>query len=821
MLRKNLRKIRKKAGKLTIKKAILWLLLLFALLIVIGLLSILILIKDLPSPEALGARQVVESTKIYDREGETLIYELFGEEKRTVVPFEEIPQDLKNATIAIEDANFYTHKAVDLRGITRAFFVNLTQGGIRQGGSTITQQLAKNAFLSAERTFSRKAKELVLSFRLENQFSKDEILELYLNQIPYGGNAYGIESASETYFEKSVQELSLAEMAILASLPQAPSYYSPWGSHVEELMQRKDFVLERMEDLGFISEEEKISAQEEILDFAQPASSIKAPHFSVAVQEYLTEKYGEDFVRQSGLKVITTLDIKLQEIAEEVVARGVERNAELYNGSNGALLAQDTNTGQILAMVGSKDYFDTDNDGNFNVATQGLRQPGSAIKPFAYLTAFKNGFTPETALFDVLTEFDTSDVNSYQPHNFDNIFRGPVTMRTALAQSINVPAAKTLYLAGISETLNLLESFGVSTLTDVSRFGLSLVLGGGEVTLQELLGAYATLAEEGIYHPQTMILRVEDRNGKVLEEYQDEAKRVISPEFPRMVNDILTDLNERSGLFQSSFNLTVFPGYDVALKTGTTNDYRDAWAFGYTPNFAVGVWAGNNDNTPMTAQGSSILAAIPMWNDFLVDALATRDPEVFPSATQEFPEKPTLRGESVVVYEEDGEEYPQVHNILFYVDKNNPRGPEPRNARDPQFENWEQAVLDWAKENLSSFNSSYNQDIPDGARAAQNTITGANLGIEFINPENGDDIDDKSINLEFEVNTAEDILAIEIYLNDQILDQREGFFSNSYKYDIKTSLKDVDVKAQNKLKVIVIDEDSNIFENEIIVYLEE
>ncbi|MDP3880792.1 MAG: PBP1A family penicillin-binding protein [bacterium] len=812
--------LKKLKGKLTFKKVLLWLILLFLLVAVIGLASILFLIKDLPSPQALGARQVVESTKIYDRTEETLLYELFEEEKRTVVPFDQIPDHVKEATIAIEDANFYQHKAIDLKGIIRAVFVNLTQGGIRQGGSTITQQLAKNAFLSADRTFSRKAKELILAFRLENRFSKDQILALYLNQIPYGGNAYGIESASRTYFEKSVEDLSLAETALLASLPQAPSYYSPWGSHVDELMERKNFVLKRMEDLGYISEEEKLEAQEEELEFSKVSSSVKAPHFSIAVQEYLSEKYGEDFVRRAGLKVITTLDWELQEIAEEVVKEGVERNNNLYNGTNGALLAQDTDTGQILAMVGSKDYFDSDNEGNFNVATLGLRQPGSALKPFAYLTAFKKGFTPETILFDALTEFNANSAGSYQPHNFDNIFRGPVAMRTALAQSINVPAVKTLYLAGMGNVLSLMEDFGVTTLNDPSRFGLSLVLGGGEVTLMELLGAYSTLAEEGIYHPQSMILRIEDRDGKVLEEFEDEPKRVIAPKYPRMVNDILTDLNARAGLFQSSFNLTVFPGYDVALKTGTTNDYRDAWAFGYTPNFAVGVWAGNNNNTPMTAQGSSILAAVPMWNAFLSEALKTREPEVFPGATQQSPEKPVLRGESVVVYEDGGNYYPQVHNILFYVDKSEPEGPEPRyGSTDSQFENWESAVVSWASANMPGFNSlEYNQTIPSGARIAQNAITGLSQGIQFINPKNGDNIDDDTLQLSFDILLEEDIAAIEIYLNNNLLDQREGFFSNSYSYDSSLDVSDINLRTQNTLKVVVADEDGNVFENEIVLF---
>jgi len=791
------------------------------------LLFIFTLIQDLPSPEALGARQIIESTKIYDREGETLIHELFDEERRTIIPFEEISQSIKDATIATEDNNFYIHKAVDLKAILRAALANLKAGGVSQGGSTITQQLAKNAFLSAERTFSRKAKELVLAFRLEGQFTKDEILGLYLNQIPYGSNAYGIESAAKTYFKKTSQELSLAEVALLTSLPKAPSYYSPWGTHIDELLRRKNSVLDKMESLGFISEEEKTEAQNQQLIFEAPDNSIKAPHFSIAVQEYLNEKFGEDFVRRAGLKVITTLDWELQEIAERVVKEGVERNTDLYGGTNGALIAQDTDTGQILAMVGSVDYFNVEAEGNFNVATLGLRQPGSATKPFTYLTAFKKGFTPETVIFDVLTEFDNTNTRSYMPRNFDHKFRGPVNMRTALAQSMNIVAVKTLYMAGIGNVIQTLTDFGITTLTEPGRYGLSLVLGGGEVTLQELVGAYATLAEEGVYNPQTLILRIEDRNGKVLEEFEEQPERVMAPEYPRIINDILTDTEARRGLFLNSIGLTIFPGHDVALKTGTSNDYRDVWSFGYTPNFAVGIWTGNNDNTPMTQSGGYVFSAVPMWSAFLSEALQTREREVFARAAQDLAEKPVLRGQHIVIYEDDEKIYPQTHTILFYVDKNNPRGPEPRGASDVQFQRWENSVLEWSHENIAGFDREglYNQPIPNNAvisanqpKEGEEIFGGGSQELQFINPKSGANIKAEELEVEVQISISEEIEQIKLYFNNKLMDEIEKDLPGDHVYKTTIKLDTENIKEQNELRIRVKDAERDFYREKIILF---
>ena len=707
----------KKKKKLLLKIIGLFFLIIFGLLL-IGLTLLARMAKELPNPEQFVNRQITQSTKIYDRTGETLLYEIHGEEKRTIIPFEEIPKYAKQAAIAIEDQNFYTHPAFDWRSIIRALFVNLLKGRVVQGGSTITQQLAKNAFLTPERTFSRKLKELILSYWLERRYSKDEIFNLYLNQIPYGANAYGIEAASQTYFNKPAKELSLAEAAILAALPKAPSYYSPWGTHVDELKNRKNYILSQMFELKFIDKEEKIRSQNKELKFTSPnIGSIKAPHFVMMVREYLNNKYGEETIERGGLKIITTLDWPLQEIAEKAVREGAERNEELYKGKNSALVAQDAKTGQILALVGSRDYFDIENEGNFNVASQGLRQPGSSFKPFAYITAFKKGYSPETVIFDLPTEFDTSNnpLKSYRPENFDQKFRGPVTFRQGLAQSINLPSVKTLYLAGIDDTIKTAQDFGITTLKQRNRYGLSLVLGGCEIKLIEMAGAYSVFSQECIKHKQTLILKIEYSKGIILEIYIDQATRVIEPQFAKLINDILSDQETRKGLFQNSFNLTVFPDREVALKTGTSNDYKDAWAFGYTPSFVVGIWAGNNNNQPMQKHGSSILAAVPIWYNFLNKALINQPFESFNKPEPIFQVKPTLRGEYIIYYKLGDEIFPQIHNILYYVNKDDPTGPEPQNPeQNSQFKNWEEPVLLWIKNNIAEFEQ-YNKPIPDNA----------------------------------------------------------------------------------------------------------
>lgn len=682
-----------------------------------GTIYIIALARALPSPDQFNIRTVSQSTKIYDRTGNVLLYEIHGDEKRTVVPFDQIPDTVKKATIVAEDANFYNEPAFDWRGILRAIVTDIQRGQLTQGGSTITQQLAKNVFLSSEKTFSRKIKELILAIELESKYNKDQILSFYLNQIPYGSNAYGVEAASQLYFGKSVRDIDLAEAATLASMLKAPSYYSPWGPNTKALKDRTNYVLDRMAALGYAGAVDVQRAKDERVAFMpQSIGSIKAPHFSLFVKDYLINKYGEDVVLNGGLKVITSLDWDLQQMAEKAVEEGSKNNERLYGSKNAALVAEDPKTGQILAMVGSRNYFDVVNDGNFNVATQGLRQPGSAMKPFIYLTAFEKGYGPTTMVFDARTEFDTTGnpANSYSPQNFDNKVHGPIMLQDALARSLNIPAVKVLYLAGIKNSLDTLHAFGITTLQETWRYGLSLVLGGGEVRLVDLVNAYATLSQEGVHHDQVAVLEVDDANGNVLESYHDNATRVFDdPQYARLVTQILANPTLREPIFQSSLHLTVFPGYDVALKTGTSQDHRDAWTVGYTPFLVAGVWAGNNDNTPMIAQGDSILAAVPIWSEFLKAALIKYQPEPFTNPDPvPYNPKPMFNGNYTWNPVVNGVSLPQLHSILYYADRNNPTGSRPADpSADPQFKNWEDGVAAWALENVPNY-ASYNKLVP-------------------------------------------------------------------------------------------------------------
>ncbi|MEK7608548.1 MAG: transglycosylase domain-containing protein [Patescibacteria group bacterium] len=782
-------------------------------------LFLIFLFRSLPTIEQIRAREVSESTKIYDRTGEVLLYEINAGERRTVASLVEIPDHLEQATIAIEDEKFYTEPAFDLRGIVRAFVVNLRHGEIRQGGSTITQQLARNAFLSPEKTVSRKLRELMLAVRLSENYTKDQILELYLNEIPYGSTLYGAEAASRAYFGKPVHEISLRESSILAALPQAPSYYSPWGSRASELLRRANVVLRKMKDLGFITDAQYKSALSEPVRFMpQSTQSIKAPHFVFAVQDHLVQKYGEDAVQKGGLRVITTLDWNLQEIAEKTVKEGAENNERLYKGKNAALVAEDPKTGQILALVGSRDYFDIKNEGNFNVALQGLRQPGSSLKPFVYLNAFMKGYTPETVVFDVPTEFSSisscpakPDFSSdppqcFHPENFDQKFRGPVSFRNALAQSINVPAVKVLYLAGISDTVRLMNSLGLATLTNPERYGLSLVLGGGAVRLVDLVKAYSVLSQEGVLREQSFVMEVRDRNGEVLESYINKEKIVLEPQLPRLVNSILTDVEARSGLLSpSSLALTVFSDHEVALKTGTSNDYVDAWAVGYTPSLVVGVWAGNNDSSAMQKQGSSILAAIPTWSKFFGEALKTVPSEIFSKPDPVFPEKNILRGNYL--------EGSEVHSILYFVDKKNPLGPPPQNpASDSQFLRWEFGVLSWAKDNLGIF-SPVQQDSASDILASQKPLFPPQITV--VHPSEGSFTNTNPVSIVANLKSSAPMKTIRVYFNERLVQSFLGSFGTSYELRFSFS---APLFPQNILSVEAEDESGSTGKSFSILY---
>ena len=708
-----MRGVHRRHGSGAVKK---FLVTVFAL-VIIGLVLLVALFiyyaGQIPDPSAVASRRVSESTKIYDRTGTTILYDVHGEEKRTIVPWEQIPDTIKKATLAAEDSDFYNHKGVDFKGILRALYNDVAHLSASQGGSTITQQLVKTSLLGNEKTVARKIKEAILSIQVERKFTKDQIFWMYLNQISYGSNAYGIEAAAQTFFGKSARDIDLAEAATLAALPKAPSYYSPYGNHYADLTARRDYILDRMKTLGYMDQTEYAAAKEEIPQFKTP-SDMLAPHFVIMVKEYLENRYGKDMVENGGLSVITTLDTNLQSIASASVGKYAAINTEKYKANNAALVAEDPRTGQILAMVGSKNYFGKPEpdgctpgttginsckfEGNFNVATAD-RQPGSAFKPFAYSVAFQKGFTDSTILFDLPTEFnpscdssatqgkDANGLDCYHPQDYDGKFRGPVTMRQALAQSLNVPSVQVLYLAGIDNAIDLAHKMGITTLNDRSRYGLSLVLGGGEVRLVDMVAAYGVFANDGVLMPQSFIQKIAAADGTVLEDNNTEGEKVLEPQIARLISDILSDNNARAPMFGYNSSL-YFPGRQVAAKTGTTQENRDGWLIGYVPSLVVGVWTGNNNNESMTKQGAGVSAAGPMWNEFMSRALENVPPEQFAEPDPITTDKIMLNG----TYQgADG-----IHPILYYADKNDPAGPQPSDPNDdPQFRNWEDAVRRW------------------------------------------------------------------------------------------------------------------------------
>ena len=591
--------------------------------------------RDLPRPEKFSEITIAQPTKIYDRSGNVLLFEVFGEEKRQIIPFSAIPDHLKDAVLATEDAEFYNHLGLSIKGTARSLLINL---GLRKsrfqrpGGSTITQQLARNSFLTREKTVSRKIRELILTLQLEKTYSKNDIFGFYLNQIPFGSNAYGVSAASERYFQKEPNELTVAESAVLAALIQAPSYYSPHGPNKDTLLERKDYVLSRMAQEDFLTSEQSQEAKQEELIFQDVSSTIRAPHFVLSIIDTLMAKYGEDFIRENGLRVITSLNWELQQIAEQSVKEIADRNTA-YRAHNAALVAIDPQTGEILALVGSKDWFGTSFpedcmpgkdclfDPKVNVATYAKgRQPGSAFKPFVYAAAFLNGATDETTVIDEETNFGIWGGKEYIPVNYDGVFRGEVTLREALAQSLNIPSVKVLVdMAGIEESVALAKEFGITTLRDASFYGPALVLGGGEVRLLDMVSAYGVFATEGRKIPPVSILQIQDTNGKIIESNTTTSIRVLAPEVARTITSIISDNEARTPLYGPQ-SLLLIPGYNVAVKTGTTQEYKDAWTLGYTKDIVVGVWVGNSNNTPTNKRPGVTLAA-PLWNRFIVQAL--------------------------------------------------------------------------------------------------------------------------------------------------------------------------------------------------------
>jgi len=769
--------------------------------------------KDLPSAGGISKRAVTESTKIYDRTGNHLLYDIHGEEKRTQIQFKDMPDAIKYATIALEDQNFYHHPGFDVRGLANAILSNVIKVGGGRGGSTITQQFVKNSILSDERSLSRKIKELILAIEIELKFSKDEILAMYLNEIPYGSNAYGIEAAAQTFFGKHASELTLDESTLLASLPQAPSYYSPHGSHTDALRGRQMHAIDLMEKSGYINKEQADAARNtDVLAKIKPSSeNILAPHFVMYVKEYLEKEYGKQTLENGGLKVYTTLDWDKQQLAEQSVKEGAETNIKKYGAENASLVAMDPKTGQILAMVGSKDYFDKSIDGQVNVAIRD-RQPGSSFKPFVYLAAFKKGYLPETQMWDVDTNFSTDSGKDYNPKNYDGKNHGLLQMKNALAMSLNVPAVQTLYLAGVKDSITLAKSLGITTLNRPDDYGLSLVLGGGEVKLVDHVNAYGTLATGGIHHNKIAILKIIDSSDEVLEEYKsDPGERVIDEKYVAMLDSIMSNNDLRAPVFGKN-NPFAFSDRPVAAKTGTTNEWRDGWAMGYTPSIVAGVWAGNNNNATMAAGADGIYVAAPIWRKFMDGALKNYTVEQFPK--YEFKETgkaildgkldPTEKIEVCKIKDDDyclasdacpkdyveEKKFFSGHNILWYVDKNDPLGDYPKDPEDdPQFKNWERAVQKYAEKN-----DDFSDNIAPDEKCKSDDFSDIAPDVSISSPDNGSTITSSSFSISASGSSDFGIEKITLYVNGHEVASKNDSSINT-NYDVSSPGSDLEIKA--------------------------
>jgi len=802
-------------------------------LFILGTLGILGLFayvsRDLPDPSTLTTRNIPQSTKIYDRTGEHLLYEIHGDENRTLVKLQEglcekgdakletdpngIPLRMLQATIAAEDHAFCTHYGFTIKGIGRAALF----GGSRGGGSTLTQQLVKNAILTNERSIIRKIRELILSIELERRYSKDEILQIYFNEIGYGSTYYGVETASQNYFHKHVSDLTLAQMATLAALPQRPSTFL---NDPELLKGRRDWILDEMVDLAFITREEADVAKTEDTSIAVNVTNIAAPHFVFYVKDLLEEKYGQRAIEEGGYKVITTLDFDKQIIAEEEVRAGVEGRGEQYGFTNASLVALDPKTSQVLAMVGSKDYFDDEIDGQVNVSLR-PRQPGSSFKPIVYTKAFAMGYTPNTILWDVKTNFGTAS-GTYSPNNYDLGERGPIRAREALQGSLNIPAVQILYMVGVDNALNFATELGYTTFEDRANFGLAIVLGGAEVKLLEHANAYAALANDGVSRPPVAILRVEDPKGNVIEEWKEsEGKKVLEPNVARMITNVLSDNGARAYVFGTGSYLQL-GNRPAAAKTGTTNDYHDAWTMGYVPSLVAGVWVGNNDNSAMSRGADGSIIAAPIWNAFMKRALDTTPVEYFTAPAIPTTGKDIIDGKipstTVTVDKVSGKlateytpselreerTYAEYHSLLHYIDRANPLGPPPSDPKnDPYYEPWEKAIQDWiAKREAETGIKITQQAVPteyDDVHTPENTPT-----VRIMDPNDGAELVGRDVSIDVDAFAARGITRVEYYV--------DGFFlgsSSSAPYRLNAILPDTITRGYHTVKAVAYDDVQN------------
>ncbi len=816
------KKSKKSSKKLTWKKIGRYAGYFFLALLLITAVTFAWFSKDLPTSGKIKNRHVAQSTTITDR-NDNVLYKIHGDKNRTVIEEDQIPERVKQATIAVEDADFYSHKGIDFSGLVRAAFVNLTKRGIYQGGSTLTQQLVKNALLSPQRTMTRKIKELILTIEIEFMYSKDEILTMYLNEIPYGSNTYGIEAAAQTYFNKQANDLNLLESATLAALPKAPTYYSPYGANADKLKERRNHVLDRMSDIGYIDQERAESAKEKKLKVAKQSQNIKAPHFVMYVKQLVAQEYGERMLEEGGLHITTTLDLNLQNIAQKAVTEGANRNTSSYGGENAALVSIDPDNGDVLAMVGGKDFFDAENDGNVNVSVR-ERQPGSALKPIIYATLFKGQWSPGSTLFDLVTDFG----GGYSPKNYSQTTQGPVSIRTALSNSLNIPAVKTLALTGLNESIKTASDMGITTLTDPERYGLSLVLGGGEVKLLELTGAYATFANEGVNNPNKSILKITDSKGEVIKDNNaNNENRVLKKEIAYEISDILSDRNARSMTFGSAPNLSL-SDRQVAVKTGTTTDFKDGWTVGYTPNLAAGVWAGNNDNKAMYNGASGSVVAAPIWKQYMEEA--TRNLEI-----KNFNRPDTISNISLAVLSNQKAtntswktnndiaavwQIPDKNDSTFEeikIDKTTnkvatkycpKKNVEERifgiiNSEMPDNPNWQRPVQSWAR--------SQNIMLKSPPTEKCDVHTKENLpSISISDPVNEESLSD-TFTVSVEISAPLGVSDIQFYLDEQLIDT----VKNS-PYQVTLDPRDYD-NGQYKIKVILTDKGGLKTESEINV----
>jgi 1A family penicillin-binding protein len=806
------------------KTILTWMFRLTSLGVLLVAILFLYYMKDLPDPSKLLDRNVPESTKIFARDG-SLLYEIHGEFKRTRVELSDVNDNIRNATVAIEDKDFYKHRGISFKGIARALLRDVTTGDFSQGGSTITQQFVKNAILTREKSPDRKIKEAILAIAIEARFSKEQILQFYLNEIPYGRNAYGIQAAAETYLGKSAKDLSVAESAYLAALPQSPTRYNPFGPNRTLLDARKDAVLQAMKDQGYITEEQRNEASGQKVEFTTVKTAITAPHFTLYVQDYLAKKFGEKSLQEGGLKVYTTLDPKLQEIAERAVREGAEKNVKNWKAHNAALVAIDPKTGQILAMVGSKDYFgETEPEGcaqkclfdpNVNVATsEPGRQPGSSFKPYAYVTAFKPEFkfSPASMLIDVVTNFGTFGGKAYIPHNYNGREYGPVSMRQALAGSLNIPAVKTLDLVGVPNVTQTARDLGITS--PMADCGLSLVLGGCEVKLVDHVAAFSVFANEGKKNEKTPILKIEDRDGKLIEEYKADPKEAVNPEAVYELVSIMTDNEARTFIFGPNSPLTL-PNRPVAAKTGTTNDWKDGWTLGFTPQIAAGVWAGNNNGTLMKAGADGSYVAAPIWNQFMREAHKDLPVEQFPRPegikearvaipTGKLPTEYTesTKNEIFASYAVPTESDDMYINVAIDILTGLPADPltppdrisyqiaKTLHSEKKDNAGWEEPVVRWALANGYSYPSRLTDVKPDN--------TGAGPDITVLQPQEGSAISYSPFTVNVAVNSQSPVVRVDLTIDGQYY---KNLTSSPYIFQIDKQLAD----GPHKLAIRAVD----------------